>query len=522
MLLVLAAGWVARQPVNGNIRYEMGVKMASTHSAADTFSHRPLAFRWLMDGLRRVAELAGTDPVTFETALRLLGMLLATSAAWLLWRGLARQQVPWAGPVSLVVLLATVLGGPQFGFEPDWMALVLATAGAGVALSGPARGGWWRWGAAAVLLVGSGAMKGVTLPIAGVALLAVAVLATRRLLPLLLACVVVGLAFTAAMLLWVPWEVQWLLDIRQVQDRSGPEPTRVAEAAVGSALRWPALLLLPAAVVLWPRPRWAPVAAVLLTVLPILAQGKYYGYHFVPLSVVAGVTVLGALRGRLRASVVSALVVLALLAVGLSLPGERWRDDHTSVLGLGGIAVVLLTSGWALWRRRRPPADDRPGVGTASVLLLVLAAATPWATGYAPASALGDETRATPEVRSAHTQTAAEVHGVIGGAGTPVTYLTFGDWTYFLQNPTSCRYPSPLFLQRTRWYPQAAQAGSFAENLACLSDPGARWLVLDGSWFSTRSSATPVLEQLEQHWDCEQAVEVDELTLCPRRSDHPG
>ena len=43
-------------PLNGNIRYELGVKFASVFSPSETFSHRPLAFRLLLDSISGVAE----------------------------------------------------------------------------------------------------------------------------------------------------------------------------------------------------------------------------------------------------------------------------------------------------------------------------------------------------------------------------------------------------------------------------------------------------------------------------------
>ena len=58
-------------PINGNIRYEAAVKQAGTSSAAGTFSHRPLAFRMLMDGVFRLAHALSVGTASFEPAVRL-------------------------------------------------------------------------------------------------------------------------------------------------------------------------------------------------------------------------------------------------------------------------------------------------------------------------------------------------------------------------------------------------------------------------------------------------------------------
>ena len=79
---------------------------------------------------------------------------------------------------------------------------------------------------------------------------------------------------------------------------------------------------------------------------------------------------------------------------------------------------------------------------------------------------------------------ASRVREVVGGADVPVTYLTFGEGTYFIGNPTDCRYPSPLFLQRTANTLRPVGTPSYQENLAGLSATDSRWLIWDPAWFS--------------------------------------
>ena len=98
-----------------------------------------------------------------------------------------------------------------------------------------------------------------------------------------------------------------------------------------------------------------------------------------------------------------------------------------------------------------------------------------------------------------------------------VTYLTFGEWTYFLGNPTVCRYPSPLFLQRTTVTPNAVGTPSYNENLACLAEPTSQWLIVQPRWFPLSKTPPQVQDAVTAAWDCDAAFTVRDLTVCPRR-----
>jgi hypothetical protein len=105
----------------------------------------------------------------------------------------------------------------------------------------------------------------------------------------------------------------------------------------------------------------------------------------------------------------------------------------------------------------------------------------------------------------------------IGGPDVPVTYLTFGDWTYFIRNPTVCRYPSPLFLQRTRYTLTHVGSPSYEENLACLSEPTSRWLIMDQNWFRISKTPPEVQARIHAQWNCSDGFESGGLKICPRR-----
>lgn len=86
-------------PLNGNIRYEAGVKEVVTASAAGTFSHRPLAFRMLIDGVFRLANALSVGTASFEFMVRVLvaamAVVLATAGTGVALLG-RRRPWPWA------------------------------------------------------------------------------------------------------------------------------------------------------------------------------------------------------------------------------------------------------------------------------------------------------------------------------------------------------------------------------------------------------------------------------------------
>ena len=454
-------------PLNGNLRYEAGVKLVSTHSAAATFSHRPLGFRLVMDAVFSVADPRTLGVVAFELVVRVLLAAVAVGSGLLLWRGLRARAVPHAGWYGGVVVGSLILLGPISAGEPDWMAVAFAAAGVGVALLGRRR--HWPYAIlAGTLFVAAAAMKVVSLPTALLGLLAVALIDRRQALRTVIAATAVGLIYLAATLIWVPWEIQWLLDIGAVQNDAGdalPEATNYLTALVQKR---PVLLLVPVALVLagW-RERLVTVAALAVCLAMILGQGQYFDYHAIPLVVVAAIAVF---RGL------------------LSLVGRI----HRVALPAGALAGLIC-------------------------LALLYPGSTPWAAQLVRGA--GPDNHRPPstlESRDRKEAVAAEVHQVIGGAEVPVTYLTFGEWTYFLGNPTSCRYPSPLFLQRTR-KPARLTTDSYRENVECLSDPASRWLVRDPSWFRLKPQPQEITAIIQREWDCDAVQQVGELLLCPRR-----
>ena len=293
-------------PLNGNIRYEIGVKVSSTYSAAETFSHRPLAYRLLVDRVAHVADTLSFGLTSFELMVRVIGLAMAAGAGLLLWCGLRARNVDAAGLHAMVIVAAIVFFGAGSTAEADWMAVILATAATGVALlgyepstlaAGHCRGSTLRCG---------GGMKIVSLPTALIGLLVVGVLDRRQLVRTVAASTSLGPRMCSRRVIWVPWEIGWLIDIRAVQPEASGSFPAAATFFLESAARWPAVALLPAVLVLAGRnERLVLLAATLLAAAPIVGQGQYFTYHAVPLCVVVSVALFRTLRDRMSPTLVS-------------------------------------------------------------------------------------------------------------------------------------------------------------------------------------------------------------------------
>ena len=507
-------------PINGDIRYEAGVKQAGTSSAAGTFSHRPLAFRMLMDGVFRLAHALSVGTASFELAVRLLAAAMAIGSGVLLWRGLLKYRVRQPGLHAIVVVGAILLISPINAGEPDWMATVLATAGTGLALMGRRRP--WLWALlAAAFFVGAAGMKVITLPTALLGLGVVALLDRRQLLRVLIGTLVVGFLYVLITVVWVPWEVQWLLDIRTVQKDAWAALPDAIPFLADSAARRPAFALVPAMLVLaGRRERLLTVLALALSVATVVAQGQYFGYHSVPMVVVASVAVFRGLRYRMSTTVGVGVMAVVLAAAALTTANSVWLANHQRLSGGATIAVGVAALIWAFAVRGRRPVGGpaSPLLAALATLALLLPSSTPWAAQLLrPESPNGHRPLSVLEARTKRLDTARQVRQVVGGPDVPVTYLTFGDWTYFIGNPTTCRYPSPLFLQRTAQTRRQVGTPSYQENLDCLSASGSRWLIWDPSWFSLKRTPASVQAIIAHEWDCSAPKEVRELRLCPRR-----
>lgn len=358
-------------PLNGNLRYEAGVKIVGG-SAAGTFSHRPLGFRLLMDGVFRAARAGSSTVEGFELAVRVLLAGLTVGASLLLWRGLKRRSVPAAGWYGVVTAAALFLLGPISAGEPDWMAVLLVIAGVGAALLGDRRP--WLWAIlAGVLLVAAAAMKIVSLPTAMLGLVAIGLLDRRQLLRCLVASMVVGVAYVLATVIWVPWEIQWLLDIRTVQNSARAEVAEAPSFFVRLCLDRPLLLALPA-VWVWAgrRERLVGAGAVVVCVVMVVAQGQYFDYHAIPLVIVSAILVLRGLMGRVSTTVGAVSLLLVGSCTLLTTVNPGWVNNHERGWGLGLIAAAVVMAGYAVVVRSRRVDLRAPAVLVAAAVTMAL------------------------------------------------------------------------------------------------------------------------------------------------------
>lgn len=512
--------------VNGNIRYQVGVGRVSGYSVAETFSHRPITFRllsaaqaWLPDLASRFAGPPGSwwRSWAFETGFRLVAAVVAAGAAGLLWAGLRRRWGSRAWPFGVAAYAALVFMAPATG-EPDWMAALLAVAAVGAGLL-------WRPGlggcVGGVLLALAALVKISSLPVAVAGLVVLSALDLRRGRLALVASVGAGLAAVALVWWLAPYEIGWLLDIRALQ----PDPwTRDAAAdaqnyLMNLAARWPTVALLPAFLVGARRDEaLTALAGVALTGFAFVYQGQYFIYHSVGLVVLSAVL---AVRTIQRTSAALRWPVLALCAwtlVVFVLPAQ-WRVAHPVRLYLLTGAWMAVLAGWQWLALRRPQRVSRARADRWAALLVVLAMVatqTPFSGESLTLRTAGRTSWASGLALRAELEAARQVHAVIG-PDTHVAYLAFGSATYVLGNPTHCRYPSQLFLQRAHADRRVSPA-TRQESLACLADPAARWLIWDRDWLHRKSAPADLIAAIDQHWACDDAPVIGGYTLCPRRS----
>ena len=373
--------------------------------------------------------------------------------------------------------------------------------------------------AAGVLLAVVALLKISSLPVALAAVVVIAGFDRRRAGWALGAALVSG-CLAVALIWWLaPYEIAWLLDIRAIQPPwwTAQTSAELREYVTNLAARWPTVALLPAFFVGAPRGEAVAVGgATALAVLGFVAQGQYYVYHAVPLVVLSAVLAVHTVRRSGAALRWTMLAGIAATSVVLVTPAA-WRLANAETLftatGVWALALLLLQCLALRGRRRLPSAAvDRWAAGLA--VAAMLASQTPWSAESLTMGTLDKTPAQNLAGLAAGLNGAEQVHTVVGDA--PVVYLTFGATTYLIGNPTHCRYPSPLFLQRPE-APGRVSAATRDENLACLSQPDARWLIWDRDWLHRKGAPDDLMAAIDDTWDCRRAVQVDGLTLCPRR-----
>jgi hypothetical protein len=570
LALALAAARLPTYELWGDVRFTLGVQRVTAltgWSAAETWAHRPLTNRLLMAGLDHLTGGPYREQQLLGWGALGCGLVVAALHRRLRARWGALESVGLCAGL-LVALLWT---SPRSLLQPEWFALLTAVAAVAVAAR-PATtrsGEWAVAGLTGLWLTATVAMKLTTVGTAAAAWAVIVALCwgqQRRLVRLTGATLVLVPLVLAVEVLLVPHEGVWLREM----SRLNPDPATLGwclpfaapEAACGlpellanELVLSPALLLLPAAVVLLARATSGAgrVAVVLLPVVGVgtavattVWQAKWFGHHLAALGVLAGAWLGWALARRLRptgrppwALVVPALVAGPVLAALLSLPvavrvstAPRWLGltaASGTALVAAGVAVAALVAALRV--------SAGPGVGSrwtsaeatgrrpavAGVVLGALALAAVFVNPLLPRTGFSYDlqsagTTATTQhaTRAAQIALAARIHARIG-ADTPVVYLAFGERAYWLQNPTYCRYAAATFLQRSVWLPTRGLRG-FAENLDCLDDPRAAYVVVESDWFRFDRTDPLVRQRLSAAFDCTRPVlQERSARVCPRR-----
>ncbi|HVV14600.1 hypothetical protein [Amycolatopsis sp.] len=526
-LALAGLGCSAWLGLNFDVRYGFGGLRAGPGSLYGDFQHRPLAFRavtWLLDLGPSVLTPGARSGAAAEVIIRGEALLLVTAACVLLWAGLRRYR-----PGRLPVLVAAGIWcafalAPNWTFlEPDWAGALFAVAAAGAALL--PRRAWVGTILAALLVLLCVATKLTTAPYAVIAGGVVWLLDRRR--AYLVAGWSAGLVAVWLVLTWLflPLEWQWMGDMAALAPNTpvNTPPGRLdwpgfAESAGNLLVVSPVVLVIPAATAAVARSVARPivvvcavVVAVVLTAVPVLAQGEYYLYQWAALPVLAAGLGAAALAKAPAAVLVPALAggVLSMFALTRSVD---WRATHFPLLLTGCVLAAVLGSGFAFlpgFRAATPPA--------------VVAAVVAFGAANLPAASYSVTVGHAGDTNLSRYQATADMRGRFGqlrarlGPDLTMQYLAFGDVSYLLGYPTECRYPSPVWLQRSAALHYVRDFASYADNLSCL-DSAEDYLLIDRSWFDLPGMAPVVSTRVDELYDCGQAIHVtDSIDVCPRR-----
>jgi len=536
VLVAAAAIVVASLPdLNGDVRYALGCLETAGRGGVsiwDIFVSRPLAYKLLMAALDQgrlllVGEESSGNTTNLVIRLETYVLVLAVIAVLFVGvRRVAGQRA--AAGIAGATGLALIVAPPWHFLEPDWVAALAAalTVGAACAPRRPWLGALLA-GPAAMLVA---AVKLSTFPIALIALLVIAVLDRRRAAWTALSTAVFVAIWYLLTKQFQPWEWTWLSDLANLV-HSAPQGIHIADLrklrfAIGdAAVLSPLLVVAPAAAVALVRRetgrrRWLGLAAVVvaggLSLAPAYGQAEWFNYHFTS-TVVLSAAVCGAAFAlcsgfRLPLAAVTVLVTCVSLVV-LHQPAD-WRLAHAGqvVWAYQIGTAILAVAAWFLAGRLNVSLPWPAGVVAICFALL-----PPVLPGFPYAFSSYDYT--IPVARSSDAELADLGRRL--GPDTPVLYLTYGTFNHAMGNPTTCRYPSPLWLQRGALIPRLRARPSYADNLRCLTeDSSARYMIVHEGWFIVSRSTPEVRALIDERFDCSPAARIPApppIIVCPAR-----
>jgi hypothetical protein len=545
VLVAFAASFPAR--LNGDVTYAFGTLETTAGqgiSTVDLFMARPLPYRLLIQGMDAVRGLV--TPVAngglAQAIVRAEAGVLVAIAGLLLFAGLRRHlDASRAALVSGAVTAAGVVAPPWNFLEPDWVAGVIAVAGVGVGLI-PRR----RWvGAvlAGLLFMLVVAMKAPAAPLVIAGVLALWIADRRLAVGAAVATAVWGAGWLALNVVAFPWEITWTVDQGHLPRQSPlshglrlSDLHHWATFVANNAVLVPLIATVPLALVglasasgrsTGRRVEFAlcGLASVVASALPGYLQGEEFMYHYssLPLAAAAVWGLALIVRPNIAPALSVATAAVAVAGGVLLAQPLAWRRGHLSV-AIGAIGVIVLL-GLLLFAltARRPAA--RGWLVAAPVALAASLAVANLPTSSYSFDVMNAQIGAVPNpagVRASEAQY-TQLRGRIG-ARTDVLYLTFGSINYALGNPTTCRYPSPQWLQRATVYPAVVvPTRSYADSMRCLTDAdGARYLIWDTGWIPPHRLPAEARTAIDRAFDCTSAALVPapgKLVVCPRRGD---
>ncbi|MEV4051396.1 hypothetical protein AB0J55_09415 [Amycolatopsis sp. NPDC049688] len=500
-------------------------------SPSEVFVHRPMAYRLVL----ALGDAGGALPVPVrEAVVRVLALVAVLLVSLLLRAGLLRYRpAPEATAVAAATGVALALA-PNWDFlQPEWLAAVFAAGAVGAALRirqpVPAAllGG--------VLLALTVLVKYTTAPTALVALGVVAVLDRRRALLTGLLGAPVCLGLFGLTVLIEPREWRWFGELSTLNGASplsrgfaSSDVRALVSTVLNEALAVPMVALLPVSVAVLARLSpgrrarlaWLllPAAVVVVVLAAVVLQGQWFQYHLAALAPFAAA--LGGLAlARWSAEHGGPPRALVLLAVvfGVGIPivsaaSTEWRLAHGTPVYAVLVALVVVGVLVALKDR------GRSWPVLAAISAVAVFAVPVWPS--APYSFDAIHADYTNSERAAAARTDERLFAPVRtqiGADARVVYLAFGDMAYFFGNPTACRYPAPVFVQRGTYIPAVRGLESYRENLACLEQADAEYLVVQPSWLAVDRLPPDVAAVVRSRFDCDRAWPAGELTVCPRR-----
>ncbi len=526
--------------LNGDVTYAFGGIETAGRSGvgvADVFVARPMAYRLLLGGLDGVRKLFGVGPASHVGQLIIRGQtdLLVCAVTMVLFVGI-RRFVPVRVAVSIAVAttLVMVVAPPWHFLEPDWVAALAAVLAVGAACA--PRQVWvgaLLGGTAALLAV---SVKLATAPIALLALLLVAVLHRRRAVGAASTTVILGIAWYALTRYLLPWEWIWLKDQAALVEDSpihhGLRLVDLHHLIIGTgdvAILCPIVVAAPAAatalILLQPagRPRLIGAAVAIgaagLSVASAYGQAEYFSYHFAIVPVLAaGVCAAAfALSVPARGVLMLTALVMSIVSFVLMRQSVQWRVGHASAVTMAYFCVAAIAA-LAIWRSTSRTSFSAPWLAAVIVLCATIVQPALPGTPYS----FSTYNRASLVRRPTNDGTIRLSERI--GRDTPVLYLTFGTINMSLGNPTTCRYPSPQWLQRGAIDSRVRTFPSYFDNLKCLTDDhSARYLIWQRQWFPVHRANLHLQSLLWREFDCSPADRIPSpstLVVCPAR--HPS